>query len=336
MKIKELLRTYLEFMMNKNRIISILLPIMLLASNVPAFGMFGQLAKNCFKTNLKTNLFKNNHSPSFKPSPHKIFKKNKITGAKDAIATLFTLIATTGAITAEAIGIPTLVDLRNNQPGPENNPYYSKWNPWKWYLGKNHQERIKKFGKEDASPENQELFRKALHDMRVKNPERAPIKIMNNQTLKTYRKIYDAFTTPTGMWLNPKKFNPNTDNLNPGSQYISYHEAAHLKRKHGLQWLPERRWLKLKARLLNYPIDYAKINEKISQRHEQEADDTAVFTLCKIGRRDTVEKCIRGYEVGYQTINNMRKSLQKWDKLQEQKKENARKLTQAIKTLNML
>ncbi len=131
MKIKELLRTYLEFMMNKNRIISILLPIMLLASNVPAFGMFGQLAKNCFKTNLKTNLFKNNHSPSFKPSPHKIFKKNKITGAKDAIATLFTLIATTGAITAEAIGIPTLVDLRNNQPGPKNNPYYSKWNPWK-------------------------------------------------------------------------------------------------------------------------------------------------------------------------------------------------------------
>ncbi len=257
--------------MNKNRIISILLPIMLLASNVPAFGMLGQFAR----------------------SFSKISKKSL--AKKIAIGT--------GLLVGKK-NISTLVCLRNNRSGSKSNPYYSKWNPWKWYLDTTHQGNMEWFGKKDASPENQKLFHKALRDVGVKNPERVPIKIMNNEMLR-FADV-NAITELTGIWLNPRifesKFYPekkygylrvlynglkkrltnqevleeclDKTRYDKSKMYIAYHEASHKAIGHKEETCIDATISRKLPRYLYEPN-----TKKRRKRHEQEADELAGFYL---------------------------------------------------------
>ncbi len=329
MKLKELLRTYLEVMMNKNRIISILLPIMLLASNVPAFGMFSKLAKNCSKT---TNPFKFNCHSIFKTGPHKTLKpKAQNSLAKKIAGGTGLLAASTVSNMVEAYEEgtirPILTYLHDNQPEPENNPYYSTWNPWKWYLGKKHQNNMESLGNVDASQKIQQLFRKALcnsswqYRWGIRNPDNVPIKEL--YWWRTYGNMQStlAYTNSTGIWIDPEFFESN----NP-LQYIAHHEVGHWIKKHclRLRYTPNKMLLKLKARL--------EIEKKIRKKFEREADECAVFTLCNTGQRHIVEEYISNKVPSEEHRNNAKQSLQKWDKLKKQKKKKS--CTQVIiKTL---
>ena len=164
MDIKSTLKNYLKTVMNKNKKISILLPIILIVSNSLSFGMFNNLTKTLSK------------------------KKTHIITISQKIA-IGTGLLTAGTTVVKIT--PPLTDLYKNQPKPENNPFYSKYSPLKWYLGSKHKKDMEELGEKNASPEIQLLFHKALCNSSwqcrwgIRNPDNVPIKIKkDDQYLK--------------------------------------------------------------------------------------------------------------------------------------------------------
>ncbi len=189
-------------------------------------------------------------------------------------------------------------------------------------------------GCENAPLEIKQLFFKALYDSGIKNPNKIPIKIMNESTVKKsidktleILNIVAATTLPYGIWINPNTFYPKVyykdlyyiNNKKTTKTFYAYHEAAHSKKHHSAWWYKalSKQLLIEKNLLRKHPYSNKKIQKIIIKKIEYEADKHAVITLCNTNQRSIVEEYINDSVTPEEHRNNVIESLKQWDSLQK-------------------